>query len=267
MSIIKERILNTGTDMNLKINLGSHDNFFGYQQEIDGLTQVTTNNLINPPTDMEVVRFAMTADVISTKFSFSFYQAISSPQRKANYTYAGFTSGADPSGKAKQNSFYIMDFYDSYDVYTQRKIFSTYLTKLGTTPSSLYTVDSKSDQLFYWSIPRYYLNEQTGTTCIAYVRFTFINALLGETTLFYNNLASISFKSAEKMHFKVESDLRKKTWTVLNTTLSTIYAYELAGSTAYINRINDTYPKTKDIQQKYPSGNTFNYVTGDYLIT
>jgi len=265
MSIIKERILNTGLDMNLKISLGSHDSFTGYQQEIDNLTQFTTNRLINPPIDAEVMRFAMTPNVISTKFSFSFYQAISSPQYKTSYTYAGISSSTDPTGKAKQNSFYIMDFYDSYDPYTQRKIFSTYLTKLGTTPSSLYTVDSKADQLFYWSIPRYYLNEQTGTTCIAYIRFTFINALLGETTLFYNNLASIDFKSPAKMHFKVELDLIRKTWEVLEVNLSTLYARELAGSTAYIERMNNTYPKTKTIQQEYPDGNTYNYVDNDYL--
>jgi len=263
MSIIKERILNTGADMNLKISLGSHDSFTGYQQEIDKLTQFTSIDLVNPVTDGEVKKFGMSPSTPVTNLNFSFYNG---SIYGATYHYAGFTTLADQSNVAKQNSFYVLDFYDTFDPYTQRKIFSTYLTKLGTSSVSTYTISSKENQLFYWYVPKYYIDEQTGTTCIGYIKFTFINAKLGDTTLF-NNQNNAGLKTAEKMYFKVELDLLNMTWKVLDIVSSTLYAREIVLNTEYIQKINDTYNKTENIQQVYPTGNTFNYVDGDYFIT
>ena len=264
MSIIKERILNTGNDMNLKITLGSHDSFTGYQQEIDNLTQFTSNRLINPPMDVEVLRFKMSSSIQETVLNFYFYLATASPRYKTSYTHAGFITNEQQQSDAKYNSFFIMDFYDTYDTNTQRKIFSTYFTKIGTTSFSNYTISSKTNQLYYWNIPRYYINEQTGTTFIGYIRFMFINAISGETTLFYNDIPTLNFETAEKMYFKVELNQVNKTWKILDVLNSTLVLKELIGSAAYINRINNTYGNEPNIQQEYPSGTTFNYTDGKY---
>jgi len=264
MSIIKERILNTGNDMNLKITLGSHDSFTGYQQEIDNLTQFTSNRAINPPVDAEVLRFKMTPTIPITTLLFNFYLATAFPQYKTSYTHAGFITVDDQKGTAKYNSFYIMDFYDTYDPDIQRKIFSTYFTKLGTSSVSNHTISSNLNQLYYWNIPKYYVDEHTGTTFIGYIRFMFINAILGETTLFYNDIPTLSIQTAEKMYFKVELDKINGSWKILNFSNGIVVLKELVGSTEYIDRINDTYPKEPNIQQTYPDGNVFNYTDGKY---
>jgi len=199
----------------------------------------------------------MNPDTSFAKLSFNFFLSTGSPQYNTRYTYAGINN---QKGKGKQNSFFIMDFYDTYDIYTQTKIFSKYFTKLGTSNVSEYYVSSNASQFFYWNIPRYYLNEQTGTTCMAYVRFTFINAEEGNTSLFYNSLAAIPFSSARKMHFAVELDLVDKTWK-----LGSINAKELVDSTAFINKVNNSYAKTENIQQVFPDGNTYDYEDNDYL--
>ena len=171
MPIIKEKIKYLGDSMNIKFNLGSDDNFLGYQQEIDNLTQVVSLDLVNPEIDVEERRFeSHNPTEIATQLQFQFFNVIFQP----SFYAAGFSNNDITSQSSNMlNSFFILDFYDTYDVNTQTKIFTTYLTKISVTPD--YTAPeyniTKTNQLYYWYIPIWYLNTQTGSTATGYVKF------------------------------------------------------------------------------------------------
>ena len=265
MSIIKENIRFTGENMNLKIVLNSRDNFIGYQQEIDGLTQLTTTDLINPAIDGETRRFKYDPDLGNTVLSFYFY---SGNTYNVSFLNAGFTQNEINSNSNKLlNSFFILDFYDTFDVNNQTKIFTTYLTKIldNISNSPIYRVYVEAiNQFYYWYIPLSYINTLTGSTGIGYVKFSFYNAKNGNVSLFYNN-DNAALTTAEKMFFKVELNLTDKTWKFLTTSFPYLTAYELITSIDYINRINNTFEKFDNKKQEYPTGTTFNYRTGTYL--
>jgi hypothetical protein len=264
MSVIKETIRYRNSDMNLKIKLGSNDAFTGYQQEIDNLTQITTASLINPATDAEMRRFKHYTDV-STTLNFQFYDGAYG----TSFLLAGFTfEEATLRSLNLQNSFFILDYYDSFDYYTQNKIFTTYLTKIPNVISS-YTISPTSNNQFYrWYVPVSYIEAQTGTTVTGYVKFSFYNAKTGKVQLFYN-LTNESLSTSEKMYFKTILNLQNNTWQIISSMFPTITAKELMYSTnkLYVDRVNDTFDNYDNLKQNYPTGNTFNYVDGSYLTT
>jgi hypothetical protein len=274
MSVRKEVVKFNGLDMNIKLSLGSNLNQVGKQQAIDSLTQSIGESLINPIVDGEVRRFRYLAEEGVMNLNFFFY---SSGQHFNTFTAAGFTDTETSNLNLKVlNSFYILDFYDSYDTYTQTKIFTTYLTKIldGIIEGKpKYAIQSSYDlnQFYYWNIPQSFINQQTGSTVIAYVKFSFFNAKTGKIVVFYNkdNDDNIVIrKTPEKMYFKVRLDLINRTWEILTQSFNLDYnvnAYELPPST-YVDRVNSTIDKFDDKQQKYPSGNTFNSKFGNYSI-
>ena len=57
MSIIVEKIKKNNKDVFLNINLKNNNDYFGYQEEINNITEETKKSLINPVIDNEIVRF------------------------------------------------------------------------------------------------------------------------------------------------------------------------------------------------------------------
>ena len=127
MQIIKEKIKYNNQDVNLKISLSGGERISGLQQEIDNLTEETKEELVNPVIDNEVRRFSYVSGEGPTFLKY--YFGASSPQ--VSFTHSSFTTdeirSSDPT---LLNSFFILDFYDSYSSYTQTKIFTNYLTKV-----------------------------------------------------------------------------------------------------------------------------------------
>jgi hypothetical protein len=275
MSIIREKIkfLNA-TGLTLNFGLSSNDGFLGYQQEIDNLTQTVSNDLINPDVDVEERRFKYIPNIGPTTLQFNFHYGNGNSWLNSFYP-AGFTTN-DIFGlsQAMLNSFFIMSFYDTYDVNTQTKIFTTYLTKLigsdaygNKTYIPSYIINSGiPNQLYYWYVPVWYINSQTGTTVTGYTNFTFYNAKSGTTALFYN-YDNESLSTSEKMYFKTELNLVNKTWKIL-TPLShnnVVIARQLWTSPSYNTRVDNTVQNFNNEQQNYPSGSTFVYLDGKYV--
>jgi hypothetical protein len=263
MSIIKEKIKYNGLDLNFNFNLDSKDDFLDYQQEIDTLTQVISNSSINSSVDQEVRRFK-----ISTSTNLNFYLYNITGNTYANNLYAtGFNSNEiQYSNNNVLNSFFILDFYDSIDINTQNRIFTSYMTIINqTNASTTYILNtSNSNQFCYLYVPLSYINIQTGSTITGYTKFSFYNAKTGSVKLFYNQ-DNGNLTNNERMLFKTILNLTNKTWSFNTTSFPNIYADEEIKSTAYINRINAAVPKFNNKQQLYPTGNTFNYKTGTYL--
>lgn len=262
--LIKEKVrVNSnisGGTVNFKFSLSSNDNFIGYQQEIDSLTQVTALDLVNPVVDVETRRFKLISTPTSTiplQFKFS----STPPTSPLSFVAAGFTQNEINENTLNLlNSFFIMDFYDTYDTNNQTKIFRTYLTKIKEQyPAPVYIINP-NNQLYYWYVPISYM---TGTTRIGYVKFSFFNAKFGTTTLFYNE-DNISLTTPERLFFMVELNNTYKTWRFISP-YNIIKATEIINNTLYINKVNDTYTKFNNLAQAYPSGNTYNYINNNYI--
>ena len=122
------------------------------------------------------------------------------------------------------------------------------------------------------SVPIYFLNEYTGETRIyGYSRFSFYNAKEGKIILFYN-IDNDGYSTSERFYFQTELNLTTYTVSILTESISEygkIDLYELKPeeNERYLERYNETFNNFENLQQSYPSGNTFNYNDGTYEIT
>lgn len=252
--------------VDIKIPLGSMNGFTGFQQEIDNLTQFTSTDLVNPVTDEETRKYRISSTNPVVSIAFLFYLG----SWNNSFTYNGFTY--EEVGKNNLNflnSFFILDLFDTYDVNTQTKLFTTYLTKKGNSTVSVYSITGSGNQFYNWYIPVSYIKAQTGaTTSTGYTRFMFYNAKYGKTTVFFN-LDNAALKSAERMFFKVIFNHVNRTWRFVSTSYPSLIAKEMINSPEYVNKVNNTVDTINNLQQQPPSGNTFFYSGNSayYLIT
>lgn len=252
---IKKKIKPTGNDLNIQIPLSNESEFSGYQQEINDYVNIQTTNSINDATDGEVFKFINKND--GKKIVFRFYESsfTNDDISKENLNYL--------------NSFYILDFFDSYSPNNQTKIFSTHLTNFNKNSFTLYEF-SPSFQIYNLYIPIGYLDKNKITDdgkYIGYCRFSFFNGKTGNVQIFYNK-DNESKSTPEKIHVKTEFDLINRTWRFISESIingSRLKLQELTDSQEYIERINNTVEKYDNLQQNYPSDNTFNFETGEYF--
>jgi len=252
MSVIRENIKLKNQDINIKFTLSSNDDFYDYQQEISNISDEISASLINIHNDTEARKFKY-KNTNSSTISFNFIDHYGSLVN--NFEGAGFTTNEINNNRTSfLNSFFILDYYDTFDINIQRKIFTTYLTKLGAT--STYLIDSSViNQLYYWYVPQSYVDIETGSTVTGYVKFSFYNSknLTNSIIIFNNN--DITTQTPERMFFKVELDLINKTWEFKDTT--TITANQIDSNSAYANKVNNTVSKINNIKQIFPNGNSF----------
>jgi len=254
---IKRIIKSNGNDNNLKFSLGSSINFVDYQQEIDNTVEETKKKLINTIVDYEVRRFTYKSDK-ETLLSFVFTNSDGSFYY-SNFALIGFTPiefifNAD----VVRNSFFIVDYYDTYDSNTQTKIFTSYMTQLineNKVPS--YTVSPENENQFCTlNIPKSYLdiNTELGYSIIrGYIKLSLYNAKDGKVYLFYNK-ANETLSTEEKMYFKTTLYLNTMEW---KWDLESTQAYQIPISNSYVNKVNNTFTTFDNNKQTYPEGNIF----------
>lgn len=243
--------------VNLKFNLGSSDGFLGFQQEIDNLTQNVSDDLINPDIDIEERRFKYAFHSPAVKFNFGF----GSPVPSNSFIAAGFTpTEIIQKDLNALNSFFIFELYDTYNVSTQIKILTTYITKIGNLPE--YTLDA-NNQLYYLYVPISFITAHTGSTTTGYTKVSFYNAKTGKVTLFYNPTYILE-TSPLFMFFPTKLNLVAKTWEFLPATTAVFQANEIYQNTEYITKVNNTVDNFNNETQNYPSGSTFIYQDGKY---
>ena len=178
-----------------------------------------------------------------------------------------------------QNSFFILDFYDSFDPYNQTKIFSSYLTKIITSTSTIPSYEIKpttqptiENQFYRWHVPISLIEQQSGDTIIGYAKFSFYNAKTGRISLFFNK-DNTTLQTTEKQYFKTELNLINRTWKLLtpsynSTKIVTAREYPYTtGNNLFIDRVNNTVNKFNDVSINFPTGNTFSSGSADYVIT
>ena len=263
MSIIKEtiKLSETTTGATITFALSGGVRFSGYQQEIDNITEETKDDLINPIVDNEVRRFSYIPD--NVKILSFFFNSVTPSFEEAGFT----TTEIENYSNNLRNSFFIMDYYDTFDPYTQTKIFTVYNTRVlnGSTSGGvavpLYTLNNDNlNQFYHWNIPKYYLDAYTGSTVTGYTKFSFYNAKTGRIFLFYNkNNTDAGITTPEKMYFKTKLNLTNMTWEldIGATPLGIVRIYEIPRTSAYTERVNDTFENYQNEQQNYPAGTTF----------
>jgi hypothetical protein len=257
MPITREKIRYLGNTTNIKFNLSSDDGFLGYQQEIDNLTQNIGIDLVNPSVDVEERRFKNISTVNTMTFQFT----QDGTTYTSDYTTLGFLS-YNSNLLNKLNSFYIFEYYDTYDINIQTKIFTTYLTKINIVPSFVINPDN---QLYNLYIPVSYMNsllDQNIFIVTGYTKISFFNAKNGTLVLLYNATYQ-DLSTPQKMYFNTKLDVINKTWGFINPT--NIIGKQLWTSTDYINKVNDTFTKFDNEKQNYPIGTIFNRATGKYV--
>jgi len=251
MSIIQEKIyLNkNSTGATLTFGLSGNVNVSGYQQEIDRLTEQTKQELINPITDYEIVRFTPSR---TRNLRFYFLNAGNTTHGNT-FTNAGFTSSElSNRDDVIRNSFIIADLYDTITANTQTRLTTTYQTKMGSVPN--YTLQTDlNHQLCGINIPKWYLNTLTDSFVVAYMKLSFYNAKDGKLQLFYNNSIN-DLADPENMYFRVFLYPQSNTWRFATDPVN---AYELTPNSAYVQRNNDTFQNFENKKQNYPTGNVF----------
>lgn len=251
MSINKIIIPFTGKDKIIKISLDSVDSAYGQQQSISNAMNDVTNGLINPIVDIETSRFKYNPTLPAAILSFYFHINGS----HTNTFESGLTENM------LLNSFFMLDFYDTYDTYTQTKIFRTYLTKVGEFPQ--YQINAEN-QYNIWYVPQSFIDSSSGGTALGYVKFSFYNALTGLVSTFYN-YNNRDLKTNEKMFFKSELNISNRTWKIITTSFPSILAYEFPATNLYSNRINNTVNNVEQSKPNYSPNLAFDYQTQTYV--
>lgn len=263
MQLIKEKIKYNRSGGNIKISLDSNINLNGNQEVLNKSTDEIANLLVNESLDGERWRFKYDPTTYST---LTFRYGLN---KITNYTEIGFTSGETEYNYSNfANSFYILDFYDSFDENNQNKLFRTFLTiksstsvfYVGKDPNTLNTLNNQISTLF---VPQWVMNNYTTNIADVYVKFSFYNASLGKLHLFYNSIFLHEI-SSRKMYFKVNLNGLNKTWFFNDNLTNIITGIELINSGAYTDKVNNNVTNSPNIEQDYQTGALFNYNTGKY---
>lgn len=269
MSIRKERIKFNNNDINLKFTLDSNNNRYGYQQEIDDLTEQVKDDLINPIVDNEVRRFKYKPPT-NNATELKFYFTNNGSSFDDSFTYNNFTNDEIETNDINLlKSFFSLNYYDSFNQFTQNKIFDIYNTKIlegnaSSTPSYRIFNDS-INQFYYWYVPKSYIDENLslGNTIVTgYIKFNFYNAKTGIVYLFYNRNNN-TVQTSKRLYFEVKLNLLNMTW-YFSKNYSTQKAYQIPITNAYSKRTNGGIENFDNKKQEYPEGNVFNPDNQDY---
>lgn len=246
MSVMRNSIKLNGSTLNLKFSLNTNVQTFDSQESIDNLIDKTTNELINPIVDSECRRFK---NEIPFTIGFTFSGGF-------DYLITGLTE------TELNNSFIILDYYDTYDTNNQVRKFTTYLTKIPKYP--VFAINSIiENQLYYWYIPESYIGSLNDNNITGYIKFSFYNAKTGRVNIFYNADNEI-LTTSEKYFFRADLDISGRTWNIVTSSFPLVHAIELSASSSYGIRLNNSIDSKIIGKQDYPTNSIFNYLTREY---
>lgn len=267
MSVIKKEIQYKGQTAYINFNLKSNSKFLDYQQNIDNITQFNSLDIVNDGIDDEKRKFSHYSDNGSSTLKFYFLNPYN--EYENSFESAGFTT-IDITGKSESilNSFIIADFYDTTDIAKQKRLFTTYLTKLvykTTVPTyflSIISTDEDINQLYYMYISRSYINQQTTSIITGYTKFSFFSGIDGIIKTF-QYIDEPHDSTEEKLFLKTELNFTGRTWQFI-TTSRTINLRQLRG-VEYDTRMSETFNKEGLVKPNYSKNTIFDYRTGKYV--
>lgn len=290
MPIIKKKILiNSNVVTNIQIN----SNFvqYGDDQGIESLSNLKKEEVVNPVNDVELIKFkyenSRNDNNTPLKHFLIFWFNETSPYIPPA-SFRNIFTDKEITGNTKsfQNSFFILDFYDSDDIYKQKKLSTNYITKKQNAPYkkqnapySMYLLNNYDvddvkvpiNQSNSIQVPKNFLSSTTGNTMNMYCRMMFYNAKSGTTTTFFNNI-NINNVDSSKLLFKIEINKSNKTWKFINQNLITgttpmvaVIGSEPNKNNLYNSRINNGIENFANKIENFPTGTTFNYEKINYI--
>lgn len=249
MSIIRKIIKRNDDVVRFKIPIHNKSNNYGEHQEINELTSLTGNNLINPAIDGDVKLFK---PYESNTINVNFWNGTTFEK---SYNVIDFTlNDIQSSAGYVLNSFYFIDFYDNINLLNQIKLFRVFINKFNFTNTieSKILIDLNNNREFNnWYIPN-----KLGTQNIlnVYARFNFYNSKNGQIITFrYDNEDGLMFVPCE-------IDLINKKW---RFETSNFNIYQLISNT-YNDKMNNTVNNLNNLRQNPPQGSIFDYQTISY---
>jgi hypothetical protein len=280
--LIKEKIKLSNADKSIKLNLGLGFSSLGQQQDIDSFTQINSNNQINSAIDNEVIKFKY--DEPNGELLFYFNDGSGNHNNSFKSSMFGISvSTISNNYDTVLNSFFIADFYDTFDINTQNKLSTNYLTDIVTDTMNepryslkvgeeFTSFGKQINELYYINLPKYFISSKTNENIVyIYVKFMFYCSNNGGGYLYnFYNYDNRNYLNAERMFVKIKLDISNKTWEFITpsfTSNGTINLYELTTSNDYINKINDNLSlnTATNIKQKYPTGKQFDYDNISYV--
>lgn len=266
MPIIKKTIVLNNTK-NVSFSLESVNNKMGSDQIVNELVKNSELESINSGIDNEVYRYKY-SDTFTKIMHFNFFSGSSYYN---SYLYAGFTSDEIVGNKNPfTNSFYIIDVFDSIDIYSQKAISKNYFTNLTRIrtdgfiqePNYLIGDPHYKNQMNNVYLPKYFTDSKSDSF-VVYLKISFYNAKTGKISPFYN-VVNESSKNSDKLFFDITINKLNRSWKFNNQASSYIYANELNNS-VYQTKLTNTSQNITNINIDYPSGGTFNYNEINYI--
>lgn len=267
--LIKNKIQLKNKDVKIRIPLGGSIDFTGKQQEIESQTQFNMFDLVNPVADLEVRRFKY--ENTTTSISYRFHNQ-TDDSFSPDLTLAGFSSNELLiNTPASNNSFFIMDCYDTFNPYGQIKLFSNYNTQiLRDSGNTTYILNNKQQQ-HYLNIPLSFLDEVDDDNIEIFAKFMMYNAKNGRVFYFYND-DNKSLITNEKYYVKINLNLLTNTWeflteSVIEDNVLKLNELERNKYVKFNEKLNRSVENTSQEAIIPPEGNYFDDETLTYLMT
>jgi len=259
MPIIKNEIKFNGNSVNIKFTLDTITKEYGQQQSINKLIDITSSDLINPVNDSEFYRFNSDDNLKEISFYFSQDHLLS-------FESAGFTSIEIQDNDINlASSFFIVDIFDTYKVNVQKKIATSYVTKIinssynKTEPKYILDTNNRN-QFFYVFLPQSFIGDLITIEC--YLKFSFYNAKTGKILPLYNYESTNPQLS---LFFPININTLTKKWK-FNSSSQNVVVWEIVDNPLYVNKVNNTLNSSTNEAQPYPIGTAFNSEDGTYII-
>lgn len=181
-------------------------------------------------------------------------------------TQIGITQN-EASGDIGKNSFYLLEFYDTFDSRKQTKIFQTYLISLKNTTFTKYDVNlTTNKELLNWYVPETKIDTllsisgNTSNNITLYCKMSFYSAKDGKFYYFINALLR-NFLSEEKNYFTAHLNLTNKTYTIDDT----IYPKQITDNVDYVNKQQNNVNPMIINKPTYPIG-TSTVISGGTIV-
>lgn len=272
MPIIKKQIKKPLNDININIPIGNLSNKNGQHIGIQTYVNQQRENSLNEGEDYDVAKFNQDYSKYPDEellLYLLFYNEEIINTWDGGFNIAGFTNEEILLKRNSfSNSFFIFDFYDTYDTFERTKLFSNYYTLLEQPPSNDGIDLKKIKQLQNILIPRHHLSNIGDDI---YVNILFYNAKLGRVVSFFNGdnydfyNEKFMITTDERLFFNVKLDKEEKKWWFVTATPKILHAYELITSPNYSEKVNNTNINTITQLPDYPGLKIFDYKTGNYI--
>lgn len=183
---------NSQDDIFISLQLDANHAQLSLEETLKNYAQAQMNLSINPPSDIEAVRYrpAIGVEVVILP------EFLKDGAYASDYTFAGFNKASlYPQSPSMRNSIFLFDYYDSADTAKQRFLFSQ-VARANEKGSYMIGNQSLFPSISVSSTSRSEFNvlymPRTASNKIVYLKISFFNSLTGKTIVFHRNSTSIA---------------------------------------------------------------------------